>query len=133
MWVSHVISITAVALGLQSNFIWTQSVCLTTYLVLNWLLIPRWNIAAAAAIRLVTTVLAPLLVYIIVKRRTGFSLKIAEIRGNLLAGASMAVIVLLCSSLPFVVAAATGTVAYAAVLFAGSPYFTAFRKGTLCS
>ena len=133
MWVSHVVSITAVAAGLQSNFIRTQSVCLATYLLLNWLLIPRWEITAAATVRLITTALAPTLNYIIVKRRTGISLKIVEIRGSIIAGASMAMIVLLCSRLPFVIAAAMGTAAYAAVLLANSQYDTAFRKGTPCS
>jgi len=133
IWVSHVISITAVAVGLQANFIWTQSVCLTSYLLLNWLAIPRWGIAGAAAIRLITTVLAPALIYIIVKRRTGFSLKIVEIRGSLIAGASMAIIVLLGSSLPFVVAATMGSIAYVALLLADRKHYTAFRKRTQCS
>jgi len=117
LWISHVIAITAVAAGRQSSFVWIQSICLATYLLLNWILIPYWGAAGAAVVRLVTTIIAPVLAYFVVKQRTGVGLRIADIRQSLFAGAWMAAAVFLSSRLPIVLAGAIGGIVYLGTLW----------------
>ena len=82
MWISHATAIATLAAGLQAHFVWIQSICMTAYLLLDWLLIPRWGMGGAVTGRLVATVLAPALTYWLVKRLRGFRLNVFELRGK---------------------------------------------------
>jgi len=120
MWISHATAIAAVAAGLQSNFIWIQSICMVTYLLLDWLLIPHWGGTAAALVRLITTLIAPVLTGWVLQRRLHCVLRIGGFRPTAIAGAGMALTVAACAGLPVLIAAALGGTVYGAALWAMS-------------
>jgi O-antigen/teichoic acid export membrane protein len=120
MWISHATAIAAVAAGLQANFIWIQSICMVTYLLLDWLLIPHWGSTAAALVRLLTTVIAPVLTGWVVQRRTRCILSAGRFRMTALAGGGMALTVFFCANMPVLIAAAMGGIVYGATLWAAS-------------
>ena len=120
MWISHATAIAAVAAGLQANFIWIQSICMAAYLLLDWLLIPYWGGTAAALVRLITTVIAPVLTGWVLWRRLHCVLEIGRFRSTAIAGAGMALTVIACNGLPVLVAAAMGSLVYGAALWAMS-------------
>jgi O-antigen/teichoic acid export membrane protein len=118
LWVSHATAIAAVAVGLQSHFVRIQLICVATYVVMDWLLIPRAGVMAAGAVRLLTTIIAPLLTYRLVKD-AGFRLRVHELRPTLWSGGAMAATVWACSGLPIGLAGTAGVGVYAAALWTG--------------
>lgn len=121
MWVSHATAIATVAAGLQSNFIWIQTVCILVYLLLNYLSIPLWGATAAAAVRLVTTAIAPVLTYWIIRRRIGLRIGFGSMWRIGSAAGLMALVLLACGSLPLLVSASIACGFYGATLWLMRP------------
>lgn len=118
MWLVQVVALAALAAGLQRDFVWIQAICVAIYLLLDWILIPRWGISGAATARLVGTMIAPLLTYQLVESRLGFTLKTRSLRRFTLAGLAMAVAVILFRRFPLQFTASVGTLVYGAALWA---------------
>lgn len=117
MWFSHATAIAAVATKLQRNFIWIQAICVTAYLGLNLLLIPRWSAQGAATARLAGTVIAPFLTYYVIKRQTGFGLQFNTLFGILFAALMMTAAVLLMIRFNPAAAVLCGVVLYLTTLW----------------
>src|SRR5262249_5102989 len=73
MWISHATAIAALAIGLQAHFVRIQLICVSAYVVLDVLLISRFDVMAAGSVRLLANIIAPVLTYLLVKR-AGFGL-----------------------------------------------------------
>jgi len=121
MWLTHALAIGALAAGLQRSFIWIQFICVVAYLLLNWMLIPSWGYWGAATARLIGTMIAPFLIYFVVKNRLGFALETRVLRRTIFASLAMAAAVVLLSRYPLLLAGAVGTLVYGATLWAIRP------------
>lgn len=117
IWISHATAIAAVAAGLQAHFIWIQSICVAVYLGMDWLLLPRKGAMAAGVVRLITTVIAPILTHLILNKRTGFHFPTRALFRTVLAGAGMGSVMLVLSRFPLLVACAGGCLVYASLLW----------------
>jgi O-antigen/teichoic acid export membrane protein len=120
IWISHATAITAVATGLQGHFIWIQSICVAIYLGLNWLLLPRGGIMAAGAVRLLTTVIAPILTHVVVRKAAGFRFPSRALLQTVVAGLAMGAVILALARFPLPVACAAGFLAYVSALWGTS-------------
>jgi O-antigen/teichoic acid export membrane protein len=123
MWVSHAAAIAAVATGQQGSFVWIQGVCVSAFLALCALLIPGFGPRGAATARLVAVVLAPVLTYVVIRRRTGFTLQGRLLLRILLAGAVMGALVAALAPASVGLALAVGVLAYAAALLGARAEF----------
>jgi O-antigen/teichoic acid export membrane protein len=115
MWISHATAIAALAIGLQAHFVRIQLICVSSYLVLDLLFIRRFDVMAAASVRLVANIIAPMLTYFLVKR-AGFGLDTRKMSSTVAAGLAMAAVVWLCSTMPIMAAGSIGLAAYGLVL-----------------
>ena len=112
MWISHALAVTMVASLLQKDFIWIQCLCVAAFLAVCLLYIPHSGAKAAAWARVIGSFMAPLLSWLVLRRKLRLPLPGAWVLRVLGASAAMAVSVLLMKALSIYTVLLVGTLVY---------------------
>jgi O-antigen/teichoic acid export membrane protein len=120
-WVNGVFGFALIAKRRQASALWLNVSALTFNVGLNFLLIPRYGIVAAAVVTVASEILILAGSYALMRRHFGFFPRPRTLLPALVAAAAMGAVLWTLRDAPLAALLPLGAALYAAILYAGSP------------